>query len=82
MDNGEIRDALLNETQQLSETGRCREPYLKLLDFFGYAKGGKLCVPVYYKKDLEAIREIESVIEACLFEDVKTTSHRFYPPQT
>ncbi|HWS30534.1 MAG TPA: hypothetical protein VN512_10560 [Clostridia bacterium] len=50
-----------------------------MLDFFGYTKGGKLCVPVYYKKDLEAIREIESVIEAYLFEDVKNRLTSFPP---
>ena len=71
LDRENFRESLLDETQQLYEEGRCRKPYAELLNFFGYQRGGKITVPVFYKKHMDIICEIEQIVKTCVLEELK-----------
>lgn len=60
------KDHLLDEVVSLVQTGRCEAAVMDLLELFGYAKNGTICVPVYTPEHKIYITEIESIIEKCL----------------
>lgn len=63
---GTPKDFLLNEVVSLTETGHCKPAAMGLLELFGYAQNGAICVPVYTPKHLKYITEIEGIVERCL----------------
>lgn len=63
---GANKDRLLEETVSLVQTGRCGAAAMDLLELFGNAKEGAICVPVYTPEQKKHIAEIESIIEKCL----------------
>lgn len=66
-----FRKELLVEVERMVTEGCCRESYKNLLTKFHYLKDGKICVPVYQKKHLPVIYEMESLTETCLLEEFR-----------
>ncbi len=64
------KNALLSEALQLVQSGRCDPDALRLLEYFGYAENGSICVPVYKPEHQKYILEIESIVESCIGEAV------------
>lgn len=50
------------------QTGRCDPSVAALLERFGYAQDGKICVPVYTGRDLSAAEGLEKIVEETLGE--------------
>lgn len=63
---GANKDFLLSEVVSLTETGHCDPATMDLLELFGYAQNGAICVPVYTLKHKKYIAEIEGIVEKCL----------------
>ena len=63
---GANKDSLLDEVVALVQTGRCDPVAMDLLELFGYAQDGAICVPVYTPEHKKYIAEIEDIIEKCL----------------
>ncbi len=63
---GANKEYLLEEVVSLVQTGRCEAAAMDLLELFGYAKEGKICVPVYTPEHKKHIAEIEMIVEKCL----------------
>ena len=63
---GANKDSLLDEVVALVQTGRCDPVAMDLLELFGYAQDGAICVPVYTPEHKKYITEIEDIIEKCL----------------
>ena len=59
---GKSKREFLNAVMELLVHGRCTPQVMMLLEEFGYAEAGKLCVPVYTEKDKQIICEIEKII--------------------
>lgn len=66
--DGAYKDLLLDEVESLIQTGRCAPTAMALLERFGYAKDGAVCVPVYTPHHQKYVAEMESIIEDCLGE--------------
>lgn len=60
------KDALLSQALLLVLNGKCEPDVLRLLECFGYAKDGKLCVPVYRPEHRQYIMEIASIAEQAI----------------
>ncbi len=60
------KDALLSEVVSLVQTGRCDPSVMAILGRFGYARDGKLCVPVYTGRELSVAEELEKIVEETL----------------
>lgn len=69
------KDALLSETLLLVQSGQCAPDAMRLLECFGYAENGKICVPVYKPEHRQYIMEIESIVENCIGEAVAGILH-------
>lgn len=63
---GVNKDSLLDEVVSMVQTGRCDPAVMTLLELFGYAQDGAICVPVYTPEHKKYIAEIESVVEKCI----------------
>ena len=63
---GANKDFLLSEVVSLTETGHCDPATMDLLELFGYAQNGAICVPVYTLKHKKYFAEIEGIVEKCL----------------
>lgn len=74
---GEFKKDFLLEVQKLAETGSCDLRCMNLLEAFGYANSGKLCVPVFRGKDRLAIQKIEELAESLLAEPVSQILRSF-----
>lgn len=61
---------LVDEAELLWQTGACSSAAMALLTAFGYARGGKIAVPVYCVEDKAAIARIEAAVIEALFEPV------------
>ncbi len=57
------KNSLLRETAIFCQTGRCQPAVLELLELFGYAENGKICVPVYMAEHRKTIEEMKAVVE-------------------
>lgn len=65
---GADKDGLLSEVLSLTKTGKCSPAVMTLLESFGYAKAGKISVPVYLPEHRPIIMEMEAIVEECLGE--------------
>lgn len=63
---GVNKELLLDEVVSLVQTGRCAPAAVTMLELFGYAQSGAICVPVYTPDHQKYIAEIEGIIEKCL----------------
>lgn len=70
---GANKDFLLNEVVSLTETGHCDPAAMGLLELFGYAQDGAICVPVYTPEHKKYIAEIEGIVEKCLGDSMSNT---------
>lgn len=70
---GANKDSLLDEVVSLLQTGRCDPAVMDLLELFGYAQNGAICVPVYIPEHQKYIAEIESIVEKCLGNAISDT---------
>lgn len=73
--NGEdcasLKGSLLLEVQKFVDTGICSHTCLSLLERFGYAKDGKLCVPVFRRNDQSVAQKISDMILTYFLDDMK-----------
>lgn len=70
---GEERQALLEAARSLLRGKACSKDCLAVLELFGYARGGKICVPVFSREDAPAIEELASLAENYLYAEVERT---------
>ncbi len=57
------KEFLLHEVASFIKTGRCTPATISLLELFGYAKNGTICVPIYTPNHRRYILEIERIME-------------------
>lgn len=67
------KDALLSEATRLAQSGSCSPAALRLLELFGYAKNGRISVPVFKPEHQKYIMEIETIVENCIGDEVAQT---------
>lgn len=60
------RDEILQQVSTLCTHGSCDPSVLALLELFGYARDGALCVPVYTEADRPVIADIAHTVEVQL----------------
>ena len=66
-----MTEAELLQAAKALLTGQPADPLLAAaLEFFGYASGGRICVPVYGKAQQETVAKIEALLEQTLLEPV------------
>lgn len=70
---GEERRIILSEALALSEGRRCQADCLAILELFGYAENGKLCVPVFSQADEPAITRLAELVKDRLLDGVERT---------
>lgn len=70
---GAEKQAILSQSCTLLLTGTCDRLCLDLLELFGYAKAGKICVPVYSDQDLPIIQQLESLAVETLLDPLAQT---------
>lgn len=70
---GEERRIILEETRSLLRGKGCQADCLAILELFGYARNGKICVPVFSRTDTPAIERLASLVENCLYGEVEQT---------
>lgn len=68
---GEERPALLEAARSLLRGEECPRDCLAVLELFGYARDGKICVPVFSREDAPAIEHLASLVEDCLYAEVE-----------
>lgn len=61
---------LLAETERLLKAGKARKTALALLNCLGYARGGRVCVPVYRAADQAVVHALAQRVEDWLVEPV------------
>lgn len=70
---GEERQALLSAARGLLQGRPCREDCRAVLELFGYAEGGQICVPAFAPADGPAVDRLAELVEDCLCEAVECT---------
>lgn len=70
---GEERQAILEAARSLLRGEECPRDCLAVLELFGYARDGKICVPVFSREDAPAIERLASLMEDCLYAEVERT---------
>lgn len=65
------RENVLTQVQKLIETGSCEEKVYQLLEAFGYARDGKIVVPIYRGEHLPTISRLEQLAEAAVGGEMK-----------
>lgn len=70
---GEERRVLLEGARALLEGKSCGEACLAVLELFGYAETGRVCVPVFSRAGQPAMEEIAALVEKCLYAQVEHT---------
>lgn len=68
---GEERQALLEAARSLLRGEECSGDCLAILELFGYARDGKICVPAFSREDTPVIERLASLAEDCLYEEVE-----------
>ncbi len=61
---------LLAETSKLIQTGACSLTVMRMLEEYGYAFNGKICVPVYRKECEAIVRQAGELVAQILLEPV------------
>ena len=59
---GAEKQAILSQARALLLHGGCDSGCLRLLELFGYARNGRLCVPVFSEQDAPVIRQLEAIV--------------------
>ena len=59
---------LLAAVKSLVLTGICPHPMMHLLDKYGYAKEGRICVPVYRQDDQAAVEAVHALVRKTLLQ--------------
>lgn len=70
---GADKDILLDEVVSLIQTGWCTPAAMALLEEFGYAQNGRICVPVFTSEYQSVIAEIEGIVEKSIGAAVVST---------
>lgn len=70
---GAEKQAVLSQARALLLHGSCDSSCLRLLELFGYAKAGKLCVPVFSEQDSPIIRQLEAIAAETLLDPLAET---------
>ena len=70
---GREKQTILSQTRALLLTGTCDLLCLDLLELFGSAKAGRICVPVYSNQDLPIIRQLENLVVEILLDPLAQT---------
>ncbi|MDE6750592.1 MAG: hypothetical protein K2K21_16255 [Lachnospiraceae bacterium] len=66
---GKERQVLLDATRSLLQGNGCQSECLAILELFGYAKNGRICVPVFCQTDEPIIKRLASLIEKNLYDE-------------
>lgn len=64
------KEELLSETCRLIDNGECAPCIRNLLENYGYAHKGRICVPVFRKQDEIVVKDIAHIVSKCLLEPV------------
>ena len=64
------KEKLTREARRLIETGSCAEDCLRALTVFGYAKDGRMAVPVYGPGDAAVMDEVARIVREVILEEV------------
>lgn len=59
---------LLAAAKSLAQTGSCPMPMQRLLERYGYAKDGRICVPVFRQEDKSAVEAVHTLVRETLLE--------------
>lgn len=70
---GGERPALLEAARSLLRGKGCSKDCLAVLELFGYARDGKICVPAFSREDAPAIEHLAVLVEECLYAAVEHT---------
>lgn len=70
---GGERQALLDAARSLLCGRSCPKDCLAVLELFGYAQNGKICVPVFSQEDIPAIEHLAALAEERLYGEVERT---------
>lgn len=64
------REALLGQARALAESGACEAWALNVLERYGYAADGEICVPVFRREDEATVQAIARFVEKVLLAPV------------
>ena len=67
---GKERDLLLAGARSLLQGSECSEECRAILELFGYAKDGELCVPIFDQTDEPIITDLAELIEKSIYDEV------------
>lgn len=70
---GKERDLLLSGVRSLLQGNECPKECLAILELFGYAKNGYICVPVFAQTYEPIITDLSKLIEETLYDTVVHT---------
>lgn len=70
---GDARTVLLEQVQELAETGRCEGRCRELLDAFGYLEEGRIAVHVYRGDHQTVFQALEALTEECILGQMRQT---------
>lgn len=70
---GKERNLLLDSARSLLQGNECSEECRAILELFGYAKGGDICVPVFDQTDEPIIIDLAELIKENLYDAVVNT---------
>ena len=70
---GKERQLLLTSTRSLLQGNGCQPECLAILELFGYAENGRICVPVFYQTDEPIIKRLSALIKENLYDEVVHT---------
>ena len=70
---GDERSLILEQTKNLLAGKTCDECCLALLELFGYAHNGAICVPVFREADRETVLRLGAIVEETLCDRLAST---------
>ncbi len=70
---GKERQLLLAATRLLLQGNECQPECLAILELFGYAENGRICVPVFYQTDEPIIKRLSALIKENLYDEIVHT---------
>lgn len=71
--HGEERQVLMEAVRSLIQGDVCSKDCLSVLELFGYAQSGKICVPLFSQEDAPAIENLAALVKDCLYTEVERT---------
>ena len=76
------KERLTREARRLVETGSCEQSCLQALEAFGYAKDGRVSVPVYRPSDAGMMDAVAALVQECLLSEVTAILRQGVPDVT